>query len=53
MRKIAIFIAIVVFASSLNSCASKKKGCGLTAEHQSVSLKQELDHAEVTTSDSY
>lgn len=44
MRKITIFVAIVVLAISLNSCASKKKGCGLTAEHQSVTLKQELAH---------
>jgi len=42
MKKLLIFVAIVVLASSFTSCASKRKGCGLTADNQSIPAQQEV-----------
>ncbi len=47
MKRIVFILALIIFAGSLNSCASKKKGCGLTAENQEVKLQQEVVLAEV------
>lgn len=42
MRKLILFVALIVLAGSLNSCASKSKGCGLTADNQNVPTQQEV-----------
>ncbi|GEM_PF-2664399 len=47
MKRITLILALIVFAVSINSCASKKKGCGLTADNQKAT-QQEIVVAEVT-----
>jgi hypothetical protein len=42
MKKVIILIAIVVLSNGFNSCASKSKGCGLTADNENIPTQQEI-----------
>lgn len=40
MKKFVLVVAILVLAISFTSCASRKKGCGLTAENQELNQQE-------------
>ncbi|MCC7521579.1 MAG: hypothetical protein IT220_08095 [Flavobacteriaceae bacterium] len=48
MKKLVFFAVLLVLVTSLESCGSRKKGCGLTADNQNVPVQQEVVVAEVT-----
>lgn len=48
MKKLLFFAVLLVWVASLESCGSRKKGCGLTADNQNVPVQQEVVVSEVT-----
>jgi hypothetical protein len=46
MKRFFYFLVLVLFVGSLNSCASKRKGCGLTADNTQIDLQSEVAVAE-------
>lgn len=47
MKKVVYLLFFIALTVSVSSCSSRKKGCGLTAENQTVAI-QSTDSNTVT-----